>query len=95
MGNQCEIIWLRGIFMVKRIIERGFEKMIISIKLVKDDFLRFLLLAIIIIISGSVGVAHAFGCLYGSFVLALIVLFALGALLIHNSSTRNTELASS
>jgi small-conductance mechanosensitive channel len=60
--------------------------MIISVRLIKDDFLRFLLLAIIAFVCGSVGVACAFGCLYGTFVLALIVLFGLGALLIHNNS---------
>jgi len=77
--------------MIKKINELVFEKIVSSVKLLKDDFLRFLLLAIIALICGSIGIAYAFGCLYGLFALALIVLFALGALLINDRPAGTTK----
>ena len=56
------------------------ERIIASVKLLRDDYLRFILLTIIELFCGSGGVALVFGCLYGTVVMALIVLFALGAL---------------
>jgi uncharacterized membrane protein YedE/YeeE len=51
-----------------------------SVKLIREDFLRFILIAIICLVFASSETALLFGCVYGLLVLGLIVMFALVAL---------------
>jgi membrane protein required for beta-lactamase induction len=67
------------------------ESVITSVRLLRDDFLRFMLLTIIALLCGSGGIALVFGCLYGTVVVALIVIFALGALHIRFNSKNKRQ----
>ena len=57
-----------------------FQQMVSSVKLLSEDFLRFVLLAIIVLVSGSIGIAFAFGQVFGTVIIAMVILFTLGAL---------------
>jgi len=52
-----------------------------SVVLVKDDFLRFLLLALILLVFASTETALLLGCSYGLRVLGLLILFLFSAIL--------------
>jgi hypothetical protein len=64
------------------------QKLVSTVKWIRNDFLRFLLLTVIVLVSGSGGVAYAYGCWLGLVLLIAIMLFVLAALYIFNNSRR-------
>jgi hypothetical protein len=64
------------------------QKLLSTVKWVRNDFLRFLLLTVIVLVSGSGGVAYAYGCWPGTILLIAIMLFVLVALYIFSNSRR-------
>ena len=62
------------------------EIFISSVKLVRDDYLRFLLILVIVLVFGSTAVSTAFGNWGGILILSLVLLFVLVALRIWKSN---------
>jgi CHASE2 domain-containing sensor protein len=64
------------------------QKLLSTVKWIRNDFLRFLLLTVIVLVSGSGGVAYAYGCWPGIVFLIAIMFFVLAALYIFSNSKR-------
>jgi uncharacterized membrane protein YhiD involved in acid resistance len=61
------------------------------VRLIKDDFLRFILLTNIALISGSIAIGLVFGCFYGVIVIALIIVFLFSTLRMGLKSITKTK----